>query len=65
MTWWLISHEDVEKIRAGLNNLSAAFQFGPFGLDEELCSAILYTLDTGLHQTDAIPADFQEETTAE
>ena len=45
--WWLISEEDVEKIRALLRNGGDAKE-------------ILYVLDTGLNTTDEVPEDFAD-----
>ena len=69
--WWLISDEDVKKIRSALqaptheiNNFNC-----PTGWDscdgcdgDEKRHNAIHTLDSGLHKTDCIPDDFKEKT---
>lgn len=54
MQYWLISMEDVHKLRQLAESVSQEY-----GLDAVGCTArqILYYLETGLHQTDAVPDD--------
>lgn len=47
MKWWLIEDDDVQKIRAALEQHGLTYA--------------LHALDSGLHDTDAVPADFEEE----
>lgn len=54
-SWWLISEDDVNTLRALLDELGRRGREGA-GVD-----ALRYTLDTGLHTTDAVPADFAED----
>lgn len=65
-TWWLISDEDVRSIQDQLNIGPVQDWWGPNGEDrkEAFFAAIAYTLSSGLHTTDAIPADFQPIVTA-
>jgi hypothetical protein len=70
--WWLIADDDVKIIREALGAPTHTIndyncEDWPIGAgcagckgDEERERAI-YVLDTGLHQTDAIPADYQGE----
>lgn len=48
--WWLISDEDVQTIRTGLKART-----------DILTSHALHALDSGLHKTDEVPADFKKE----
>lgn len=55
--WWLISDEDIDLIRKGLEliegvNLADSFERG-------VAEDTLHALDTGLHKTEAVPEDFQ------
>jgi len=45
--WWLISDEDVQAIKKGLEDISP-----------EVREEALHTLDSGLHKTGDIPDDF-------
>lgn len=69
MKWWLISDDDVKNIRDGLSaSTHGANDYNcedwPIGegcrgcKGDELRDRAIYTLDTGLHITDAVPADF-------
>lgn len=51
--WWLISNEDVAKIRTAL--LQLALQHNTLAKDA------LHTLDSGLNTTDDVPDDFKDE----
>jgi hypothetical protein len=51
--WWLISIEDIEKIRAFLLKMALKGS-GP-------AADALHALDSGLHLTDAVPDDFKDE----
>ena len=67
--WWLISRADASQIRTALMRAETAqdercAQTGCMcDLREELCSkqytSALHTLDSGLNQTDAVPADWR------
>ena len=70
-TWWLISDEDVDGIRAGLMADTHEATDGncedwPIGSGcagcqgDEARRQALHTLDSGLHVTDAIPGDFED-----
>ncbi len=50
--WWLISDDDVHMIRAGLEAKTAPLRQR---------ATALYALDSGLHETDAIPDDWKKE----
>jgi len=69
MPWWLISDEDMQVIR---NALQRAILRTEADCNKERClcrykgapcskfySDALHTLDSGLHQTDAVPTDWQ------
>ena len=69
MKWWLVSDEDVQKIRAALEAAEdlQEEQCGNYGclcdLRGKTCwqfyTDAIHALDSGLHETDAIPADWQ------
>jgi len=69
MKWWLISDDDVKIIRDGLNAPTHEAndyncQDWPIGegcrgcKGDKLRDRAIHTLDTGLHITNAVPADF-------
>ena len=72
MPWWLISDEDVKTIRAALeadehddndfNCPSNPYMEGKCTacLGRELRGRAVHSLDTGMHITEAVPADFRE-----
>ncbi len=47
--WWLISDEDVQKIKNALGNALDSVQ-----------DDALHTLESGLHTTDCVPDDWKE-----
>ena len=51
--WWLLSDTDVEFLRVALTE---ANDTDPMGW----VSNALHVLDSGLHETDAVPADFAD-----
>lgn len=51
--WWLISDEDVQTVRDGLEE---AIDFHP----SAQTTRALHTLESGLHVTDAVPDDFAD-----
>ena len=56
--WWLISDDDVRKIRTKLamcQRTSSWVQVNDFAEDA------FHTLDSGLHTTDAAPSDWKEQ----
>ena len=70
--WWLISGEDVAIIRAALGDCTHEANYlncedWPPGSGCSGCRGdaarenAIHILDTGLHVTDAIPSDFEEE----
>lgn len=67
MKWWLISDEDVKAIRTALmakthedndHNCPDNYDYCHACAGDELRKEAVHTLDTGLHETDAIPDDF-------
>ena len=57
-TWWLIAEDDVRAIRAALEQHARNTENEP---RTELLGAALHALDSGLHTTAAVPADFRAE----
>ena len=67
MKWWLISDEDVPIIREGLEaptheandfNCPSSYEECRGCEGKEKRQMAIYTLDSGLHQTDEVPRDF-------
>ncbi len=66
--WWLISNEDIEIIRKGLNaSTHEANDYNCNPMPHESCAGCdgdemrdkaWYTLDTGLHTTNVVPTDY-------
>lgn len=61
MKWWLISDEDVRKLADSMVIGPGRDWVGPNGQEEKQAffDDMEHTLLTGLHETDAVPADFQ------
>jgi len=57
--WWLIDDKEIQAIRAALVN---AYKYSLNQEDKADYAEMIMLLDTGLHVTDAVPADFAEET---
>lgn len=58
MKWWLIEESDVQEIRRGL---VAALDYSEEcvnGFDAGWYRNLIHRLDSGLHVTEAVPADF-------
>lgn len=67
--WWLISDEDVQKIRDGL--MASTHEANDFNCEDwpdrecrgcvgqRIREAGIYALNTGLHETDVVPDDWK------
>ncbi len=67
MKWWLISDKDIKEIENYLkeipnylNEIPSHLNGIPYMRIMVHRQKILYILDVGLHETDAIPSDYQE-----